>query len=69
MKKHIIEGYTHIFTRPGRNGFGHSDWPIWTDFVGGNFRLQHFFFGDSYKENLNCSGSENNPKDYRSAKC
>ena len=44
------------------SGFGPSDWPIWTDFVGGNFRQRVLFFGKSYRENKNCSGSENTPK-------
>ena len=27
----------------GHSGFGPSDWPIWTDFVGGNLRLRTLF--------------------------
>ena len=44
------------------SGFDPSDWPIWTDFAGGNFRLHALFFGKSYRENKNCSGSENTQK-------
>ena len=44
------------------SGFGPSDWPIWTDFAGGKFRQRALFFGKSYRENKNCSGSENTPK-------
>ena len=44
------------------SGFGPSDWPIWTDFVGENFWRRALFFGKSYRENKNCSGSENTPK-------
>ena len=43
------------------SGFDPSDWLIWTDFVGGNFRQRVLFFGKSYRENKNCSGSENTP--------
>ena len=46
------------------SGFGTSDWPIWTDFVGVRFCV-----GKSYRENKNYSGSENTPKKYRSGKC
>ena len=33
----------HSITPP-HNGFDPFDWPIWTDFVGGNFRLRALFF-------------------------
>ena len=47
---------------PSHSGFGPSDWPIGTDFVGENFRRLALFFGKSYRENKSCSGSENTPK-------
>jgi hypothetical protein len=40
------------------SGFGLSDWPIWTDFVGENFRRRILFFGKKIP-----------PKNYRSGKC
>ena len=43
------------------SGFGPSNLPIWTDFVGENFRQRVLFFGKSHRENKNCSGSENTP--------
>ena len=38
--------------KPGavQSGFGSSDWPIWTDFVRGNFRQRALFFGKSIFE-------------------
>ena len=45
----------------GHSGFAPSHRPIWTDFVGGNFQQRALFFGKSYIENENCSGSGNTP--------
>ena len=39
-----------------------SDWPILTDFVGGELQRHIFFFGKSYRKHEDCSGSENTPK-------
>ena len=52
------------------SGFGPSDWPIWTDFVGGNFRQCVHLFVRATEKTKNGSGSENTTKkNYRSGKC
>ena len=50
------------------SGFDPSDLPIWSDFVGGNFRLRAFFLVRAI-DKKKCSGSENTQTNYRSNKC
>ena len=42
-------------------GFGPSDWPIWTNFVGRNFR-RRALKKKSFRENKKSSGSDDTPK-------
>ena len=58
-----------LFGHPEHSGFGPSDWPIWTDFVGGNFRQRVFFFVKSYKEYKKLFWIRNYPKNSSSITC
>ena len=51
------------------SGFGPSDWPIWTDLVGGNFRQRALFLVRATEKTKTVLDQKIPLQNYRSGKC